>query len=426
MATVFIRYAHADAEFARYVTRCLRAAGHEPWLDEENLVAGENLEQALAEAVRAADCGVFLIGRDWINSFYSRKEIRIFAHLDKEGEGIRRIGILRAPRQELEVDLPSELAFFVTEEWIDGQTDAEVAAWRLHCAVANEKPGPRETWKERGRKFTYGPPPEAPIPVTDPRSPDGTAIAGLDLPSLFCDRAEQWNRVEMVYAEPVHHLLLIAGPRSEAHDSFVARIDQHLKKEPAHERVRITWPVRPLSRESFYERIAMALECRTNALARTLRQRMTHRNLILIHPPVDDQFDDEDLVSYYVQWLPELLGEVNPAMRLKSIQPVIWSGSEGLAKWLAFGKSEEEKAAQSFIAGVQSALKTAKPPLLTATRIDLGPISEVHVQTFCEDKRFADPEREALLARIRRRKRATSRDILTEIDDFMRRRAASG
>jgi hypothetical protein len=107
-------------------------------------------------------------------------------------------------------------------------------------------------------------------------------------------------------------------------------------------------------------------------------------------------------------------------MRLKSIQPVVWSGTEGLAKWLTFGKSEEEKAAQSFIASV----KGATPPLLTATRIDLGPITETHVQTFCEDKRLTDRERESLMERIRRRKRATSRDILTEIDDFMRRRAS--
>ncbi|MDP9193869.1 MAG: TIR domain-containing protein [Acidobacteriota bacterium] len=423
MARVFISYSHADAEFARYVARCLRAAGHEPWLDEENIVAGEHLEEALEEAVNSAHCGVFLIGWDWIASLYSRKEIQLFTLRDKAGENVRRIGILRAPRADLEAKLPSQLSLFVTEEWIDGETDADVAAWRLACAVAEEKPGPRETWKERGRKFTAGPPPEPLLPVTDPRSPVAAELTGLDRPSLFCDRAEQWNRVESVYAEPVHHLLLVAGSRSEAHDYFVTRIDQHLKKEPAHERVRIDWPLRPVSRDSFRERIAKALDCRPEHLARELRTRMSHRNLILIHPEIDDEFDDEELVTYYAEWIPELLAEARPAMRMKSIQPIVWSDSTGVSKWLGL-QGDEEKQARALTESLQTKLRAAATPVLTLARIDLAPITSEHVKTFCEDKGLSEKEQSALAECLRQRKRVTSRDILGEIDDFMRRRAA--
>lgn len=424
MARVFISYAHADAEFARYVTRCLRAAKHEPWLDEENISAGKNLEEALEEAVGHVDCGVFLIGWDWVRSLYSRKEIQLFTHRDKAGEAIRRIGILRAPRADLETKLPSQLSFFVTDEWIDGVTDPDEAAWRLHCAVSNTKPGPREDWKRLGRAFTDGPPPEPLVPVTDARSASA-AVTGNQRPSLYCDRGPEWNRVEMLYAEPMHHLLLIAGPQSEAHEYFVARIDHHLKKEPPHDRVRVDWPLRPVSAESFQERIAAALGCGTADLVPVLRRRLAHRNLILIHPPVSDQFDDEDLVSYYGRWLPELLMKVEPANRLKSIQPVAWTDARGLGKWLGLGTAEQ-KAAEAFIVAVRAKLDEAQTRVVMAARIDLGPIGEEHVQTFCEDKGLSGYEREQLLKQIQKRKRPTSRDILSDIDDFMRRRAAGG
>ena len=39
----------------------------------------------------------------------------------------------------------------------------------------------------------------------------------------------------------------------------MARIDHHLKKEPPHDRVRVDWPLRPVSAESFQERIAVEL-----------------------------------------------------------------------------------------------------------------------------------------------------------------------
>ncbi|MEA2464044.1 MAG: hypothetical protein QOJ98_1791, partial [Acidobacteriota bacterium] len=48
MGKVFISYVTEDVTFARYLAEALRAAHFDPWLDEERLAVGGDLEKKLA------------------------------------------------------------------------------------------------------------------------------------------------------------------------------------------------------------------------------------------------------------------------------------------------------------------------------------------------------------------------------------------
>jgi hypothetical protein len=84
-----------------------------------------------------------------------------------------------------------------------------------------------------------------------------------------------------------------------------------------------------VSRSDYLERLAKAFRCSANDLVREMQKRMLNQNFVLIHPPLDSDFDDQLLISYYTEWLPALLREARPQMRVKCIQPVEWRGSAG-------------------------------------------------------------------------------------------------
>jgi hypothetical protein len=55
---VFIGYAHEDLTQVRKLSRQLRAAGLRPWLDQEQLLPGQNWPRAIERAIRSADFAI--------------------------------------------------------------------------------------------------------------------------------------------------------------------------------------------------------------------------------------------------------------------------------------------------------------------------------------------------------------------------------
>ena len=243
---------------------------------------------------------------------------------------------------------------------------------------------------------------------------------------LECDRDTEFKMIAKRYEQNFHHLFLIAGSKSEAHDYFVARIEEKLANEPPHRAVRLTWTrgLRPASAAVFRERIARAPEvnCRDAELVPRLRQLIRDRNLILIFPLIDGEYDDESLIACFRQWIPDLIREIQPVRRFKCIQPVAWDDAKGLPaaalRW--FGRTpDEESAALALMTKLESAT-----PDITAARVKLTRITDQHVIDFCEVFGLGQYERDALFKRIRDRKAETTELILRIIDKFMEERRA--
>lgn len=76
--TVFLAHSSGDKTYVREIYRLLELDGFHPWLDEKNLIAGQNWELEVAKAVEAADAiALFLSSRALDNAGYLHKEIRL-------------------------------------------------------------------------------------------------------------------------------------------------------------------------------------------------------------------------------------------------------------------------------------------------------------------------------------------------------------
>ena len=53
--TVFIAYAYEDEADAKRISASLKAAGFEPWLDQERLLPGQNWPRAIDRAIEVSD-----------------------------------------------------------------------------------------------------------------------------------------------------------------------------------------------------------------------------------------------------------------------------------------------------------------------------------------------------------------------------------
>lgn len=88
MARVFVSHTAADKPFARRIAVALRAAGHEPWIDEDEILVGESIPAAVQRGLQGADFTVICLSkvaaaRGWteaerdavlMQQFHDRKE----------------------------------------------------------------------------------------------------------------------------------------------------------------------------------------------------------------------------------------------------------------------------------------------------------------------------------------------------------------
>lgn len=75
---VFIGYASEDLLHARHLSRQLRAAGLRPWLDQEQLLPGQNWPRAIEHAIQTADFAIQCFSSHSVaRRGYFHKELRI-------------------------------------------------------------------------------------------------------------------------------------------------------------------------------------------------------------------------------------------------------------------------------------------------------------------------------------------------------------
>lgn len=83
---VFVAHAGADKHRARELTEALRRAGLDPYLDDDELIAGDAWDQVLPEAQRRARATVVLVGATIDRAYYQREEVAAaIAHARDEG-----------------------------------------------------------------------------------------------------------------------------------------------------------------------------------------------------------------------------------------------------------------------------------------------------------------------------------------------------
>lgn len=63
MARVFLSHASPDKPAVRRIADALRAAGHEPWLDDDEVLVGESIPAAVELGLRRADFIIVCLSR---------------------------------------------------------------------------------------------------------------------------------------------------------------------------------------------------------------------------------------------------------------------------------------------------------------------------------------------------------------------------
>lgn len=104
---IFLCHSSGDKPAVRELYRRLLKDGFRPWLDEEDLLPGQNWQQEISKAVRASDVIVVCLSRASINkSGYVQKEIKFALDVaDQQPDGT----LFLIPVKLEECDLPEQL-----------------------------------------------------------------------------------------------------------------------------------------------------------------------------------------------------------------------------------------------------------------------------------------------------------------------------
>jgi TIR domain len=111
---VFLCHASCDNERARSLHRELTIHGYAPWLDESNLLPGQDWNHEISRAIRTADVVIVVLSRASVTkSGYVQKEIRLALDMaDEQPEG----AIFIIPAKFEDCIVPERLAKW---QWVD-------------------------------------------------------------------------------------------------------------------------------------------------------------------------------------------------------------------------------------------------------------------------------------------------------------------
>ena len=125
---VFLCHASGDKPAVRDLYHRLRGAGFDPWLDEENLLPGQDWQLEIPQAVRSSDAVLICLSRRAVTKAgYVQKEIRYALDVaDEQPEG----AIFLIPLRLEECEVPHRLRRW---QWVD--LFHEKGYERLLCAL---------------------------------------------------------------------------------------------------------------------------------------------------------------------------------------------------------------------------------------------------------------------------------------------------
>ncbi len=112
--TVFLCHASDDKPAVRTLYRRLKNDGYQPWLDEEDLLPGQDWESEIRKAVKASHIVVVALSASSVTKTgYVQKEIRLaLDYADEQPEGM----IFIIPARLEECSVPDRLSVW---QWVD-------------------------------------------------------------------------------------------------------------------------------------------------------------------------------------------------------------------------------------------------------------------------------------------------------------------
>jgi len=224
-----------------------------------------------------------------------------------------------------------------------------------------------------------------------------------DRPSLLCGRAAQWNEVCQAAPARQHHCLLIMGGAGQDAMRFRDRIQTWLAPDPHRSIVVVHWVTRPASRDAYFEALATALQVSAPMLSSALAQRLAVQNLVLLHDCLNVKFDDDRLVQYYTEWLPELVKTAPNASKLKCVQPIEWpagSGSQAFWRRLVAGDAADGNSAAGAAALIKK-LQDRQSALLPVVGLDeLINLTDAEIRAFLKTSGLTSKQQAWMLQRL--------------------------
>jgi len=418
---VFVSYCRdSDTAFARRLTQALKAVPFNVWLDEEQIPPGDDFERRLQKVLEECRHAIFVVSKEWLEREWTRYEAETFA---EKGAERRRIAVLRFPRGAH--DVGPRLKLLQNVEWIDGQSDEAACFWQVVCGLTGEPPGPVADWAPRGQALldrlqggARPPSPAGAAPQPRRRAPEPRDRDGL---YLSCDRGDQWSYLtDLLQRHPrQHQLLLLPGPRGEAHDEFLKRIESRLPPDPPRRIVTVTWSEYPCPRQAelLLADVALALDADERTLATTLRGELGRGQLILLQPSV--HCFGPAALDYATRLLPSCLREAGTTrFALKVVQPIEWPVRRlgvRMAGWLKAIVGSASNDAEAEAAAFMAALADHAGPELPVVGLPkLQPIVAAHLEAFCEANNLRRDRRAAFIADVLRDAH-NSRDVLFNV-----------
>jgi hypothetical protein len=193
--SIFVSYAHEDADLAHTFARELEAAGARVWLDQGELLIGDSLIERISEAIAEFDFVAALVTEASVGSNWCRKEIAL-AMSKQLKRGARGVTVL--PLRVGETAMPASL---VDVKWmqLDPEEPGECAAKVVrdaarHLAIAAQLPK-RPSGRQWSGSSASSPGEEEPVKIVGvdtagvgrPRN-DGTRGSGLYRVPLLLNR----------------------------------------------------------------------------------------------------------------------------------------------------------------------------------------------------------------------------------------------
>lgn len=109
---VFLSYKSADREVVKDFKDTLVALGYAPWMDEDQLVAGDKLHRGLLKAFNESIAAIFFITENFRDEKYLAAEIDYATNEATEREDFRIITLILGEKQS-EIQVPSLLKQYV-------------------------------------------------------------------------------------------------------------------------------------------------------------------------------------------------------------------------------------------------------------------------------------------------------------------------
>ena len=94
-ASIFISHSSADKEFVRGLAVDLAARGHQPWLDEWEILAGESITERVATGVDDADFLIVVLSKSAVDSRWVEQEWQAKHWSEVKERSVRVIPVLK-------------------------------------------------------------------------------------------------------------------------------------------------------------------------------------------------------------------------------------------------------------------------------------------------------------------------------------------